>query len=272
MDFKEPKIVCVMPCYNNGVTIAKSIECVINQNYRNWELVIVDDNSTDNSIKVIKKYLKHPKVSLLQNKTHRGRAYCKNRVLYKIKDKKWDWFTTHDATDISHPDRFAIYMASALNNLYYYIWNVGHGNVYDPTGQVFTLKNSDTSFKQAFISYHLFDKILGYFDSSVPFLGEEEYNYRFKEILTALLGEVIDKNPEVNVIDYCWDNKIFLGRLGLKFNWTYTWDYKIGERFHSPYDPVLQKEYKKTWPEKWSGGGIPIEKFYQDFTPHKEDL
>ena len=46
----------IMPCYNNELYIGESIESVINQTYKNWELLIVDDLSTDKSIEVAKKY------------------------------------------------------------------------------------------------------------------------------------------------------------------------------------------------------------------------
>jgi len=46
-----------MANYNNSTYIQKAIESVLNQIYSNWELVIVDDCSTDNSIEKIKLYL-----------------------------------------------------------------------------------------------------------------------------------------------------------------------------------------------------------------------
>ena len=46
----------IMPAYNAGNTIAESIEAVISQGYRNWELLVVDDRSTDNTREVISRY------------------------------------------------------------------------------------------------------------------------------------------------------------------------------------------------------------------------
>ena len=44
----------VMPCYNSGTFIRQAIESVRNQTYRDWELLVVDDGSTDNSADIIK--------------------------------------------------------------------------------------------------------------------------------------------------------------------------------------------------------------------------
>ncbi len=46
----------ITPVFNSEKTIGETIESVINQTYSNWELIIVDDGSTDNSIEIIKNY------------------------------------------------------------------------------------------------------------------------------------------------------------------------------------------------------------------------
>ena len=86
MSLVEPKIVCIMPCFNRKDTIAKAIESVIHQNYTNWELIIVDDASTDGSTKIIKKYLADKRITLLQNQNNRGCFYSRNRALFYIKN------------------------------------------------------------------------------------------------------------------------------------------------------------------------------------------
>ena len=48
----------IMPAYNCSKTISESIDSVINQTFRNWELIVVDDCSRDNTVEIVKKYQK----------------------------------------------------------------------------------------------------------------------------------------------------------------------------------------------------------------------
>ena len=53
------KISVIMPAYNVERTIDKSIQSVFKQTYQNWEVVILDDASTDNSVEVIKNIIQN---------------------------------------------------------------------------------------------------------------------------------------------------------------------------------------------------------------------
>ncbi|MCL2028053.1 MAG: glycosyltransferase [Bacteroidales bacterium] len=46
----------IMPCYNAGLYIAEAIDSVVTQTYADWELIVVDDGSTDNSVEIIRSY------------------------------------------------------------------------------------------------------------------------------------------------------------------------------------------------------------------------
>lgn len=62
-----------MPCHNDEKYLRDAIESVINQTVSNWELLIIDDNSTDNSVSIIKSYIKEdPRIKLLINEQHTG--------------------------------------------------------------------------------------------------------------------------------------------------------------------------------------------------------
>ena len=56
MNEKSPLISIVMPVYNRETYIGKTLDSLIQQEYDNWEVVIVDDSSTDKTCNIIKKY------------------------------------------------------------------------------------------------------------------------------------------------------------------------------------------------------------------------
>ena len=53
---KQPLVSVIIPCYNGEKYIGEAIESVLNQSYKNWELIIVDDKSKDNSKYIVQKY------------------------------------------------------------------------------------------------------------------------------------------------------------------------------------------------------------------------
>ena len=92
-----------MPVYNAEKFLAESIGSILNQNYYNFELLILDDGSTDNSLNIIKAYAKEDKrIKVLVNKTNQKQAKCRNRLL---KNNKTEFIAWMDADDISLEDR-----------------------------------------------------------------------------------------------------------------------------------------------------------------------
>lgn len=74
------KVSIIMPSYNSQEFIAQSIESVLAQTYQNWELIIVDDCSLDNSNKTIEKYLnRDSRIKLIKLERNSGPAVARNR-------------------------------------------------------------------------------------------------------------------------------------------------------------------------------------------------
>ena len=59
MQKNQPLVSIIMPVYNCEKYLKESIESVISQTYKNWELLIVDDGSRDNSVSIIEAYVKN---------------------------------------------------------------------------------------------------------------------------------------------------------------------------------------------------------------------
>lgn len=68
-----------MPCYNSSKYIRQAIDSVLGQSFRDWELLIVDDNSTDNTSQIVQEYVGgDDRIKLLKNKLNSGPAVSRN--------------------------------------------------------------------------------------------------------------------------------------------------------------------------------------------------
>lgn len=92
----------VMPSYNTGKFIAESVTSVLNQTYRDWELLIVDDCSTDQTDEVLKPFLADKRIRMWRNERNSGAAVCRNRALREAKGK---WIAFLDSDDVWLPDK-----------------------------------------------------------------------------------------------------------------------------------------------------------------------
>lgn len=106
MNTNPQTLIVAMPIYNAEKTLRQAIDSVLSQSYRNLRLILVDDNSTDNSLEIAKSYLHDKRVTLLSNNQNMGAYYCRNAGIAWVKDRTWGYFTTHDADDISFEHRY----------------------------------------------------------------------------------------------------------------------------------------------------------------------
>lgn len=84
----------IMPSYNTQQYIGASIESVLNQTYKNWELIIIDDCSTDDTITVVSNY-KDNRIHFYVNEKNIGAAESRNNAL-KISKGRWIAFLDSD--------------------------------------------------------------------------------------------------------------------------------------------------------------------------------
>lgn len=88
----------IIASYNKQKFISETINSVLTQSYKNWELVIVDDNSTDGTVVIIKDLInKDKRIKLYENKKNRGANYCRN---YGIKVANGEFLIFLDADDL----------------------------------------------------------------------------------------------------------------------------------------------------------------------------
>lgn len=91
----------IMPSYNTASYIELTIKSVLKQTYKNWELLIVDDCSTDNTDEVIKKF-SDKRIIYMKNKKNSGAAISRNRALKRAKGK---WIAFLDSDDLWYPTK-----------------------------------------------------------------------------------------------------------------------------------------------------------------------
>jgi len=76
---KEPKISVIIPIFNGGKFLNHSLKSVQNQKFKDIEIIIIDDNSNDNSLEIIKRYIRNDKrIKFIKNKNNRRILFCKS--------------------------------------------------------------------------------------------------------------------------------------------------------------------------------------------------
>ena len=76
IEFDRAKVSIIIPTYNRRDLLDTCIQSIHFQSYKNWEIIIVDDNSNDGTSPIIKK--KYPDIRLLKNKVNKGPSFAKN--------------------------------------------------------------------------------------------------------------------------------------------------------------------------------------------------
>ena len=103
MPESSPLVSVIMSVYNGEKYLSKAIESILNQSYRNFEFIIVDDASTDSSLEIINEYLKiDNRIIILSNNVNIGLGSSLNKA---IQFSSGEFIARMDSDDISIPDR-----------------------------------------------------------------------------------------------------------------------------------------------------------------------
>ncbi len=101
-DNLDIQITVLMPVYNASLFLREAIESILNQTYKNFEFIIINDGSTDNSLQIIESFT-DSRIRLINNERNLGIIKTRNKGLQLAKGK---YIANLDADDISLPDRF----------------------------------------------------------------------------------------------------------------------------------------------------------------------
>lgn len=94
----------IMPVYNGETYLRQAIDSILNQTYTNFELIVIDDASTDGTAKIIRSY-NDPRIKVIRNLDHQGNYPSRNKGQEIAIGK---YFCVMDADDISYPRRLEV--------------------------------------------------------------------------------------------------------------------------------------------------------------------
>ncbi|AST58539.1 glycosyltransferase [Thermoanaerobacterium thermosaccharolyticum] len=199
-----------MGVYNGCQYLKKSIESIINQTYKDWEFIICDDCSEDNTIEIISEYLKKDdRIKLIKNDRNLGLAATLNRCLNYVNG---DYIARQDADDISMPNRLeeethflnknkeyslvgsSVYLIDENDNIY------GYNNLKREPTKFDLIKGPTFVHPTIMVRRELFAKLYGYANWA---LRVEDYElwmrmyaagYKGYNIETPLLKYRVSKN------------------------------------------------------------------------------
>lgn len=112
MIHKAPLITVAMPVYNAGKNLRLAVLSIVNQTYLNWELLIIDDGSSDDSFLAIAD-INDLRITILRDGVNRGLV---SRLNEAIDLARGDYFARMDGDDVSYPDRLKKQVAALQNN------------------------------------------------------------------------------------------------------------------------------------------------------------
>jgi glycosyltransferase involved in cell wall biosynthesis len=117
----ESLVSIVTPTYNSEAFILQTIESVQNQTYKNWEMIIVDDCSIDNTANiVIEKATSDKRISFIRLDQNSGPAKARNAGIEKVSGK---YMTFLDADDIWFPEFISTSIETIIKNQVFFVFS-----------------------------------------------------------------------------------------------------------------------------------------------------
>lgn len=216
----SPFISIIVPIYNTEKFLEETIESVLNQSYSNWELLLIDDGSTDKSAEICKKYVTQDERIFYFHKQNGGQASARN---LGIKKSKGEWIGFLDSDDLWLPSKLTDQIEDVKRNNPDFIYGLGY--YYYPERQEplepYDWISGERSGQQFFdILFHscavntntvLFKRALidqvGYFDEDDIVRGTEDWDLWMR---IALHVNKIYGSPKRNVFYRIHDQGIHL--------------------------------------------------------------
>jgi teichuronic acid biosynthesis glycosyltransferase TuaG len=212
IELHEPLISIIIPCYNGESFIRDSIESVIGQSHKNWELMVVDDGSKDGSRDVVGEYINDKRITLIVNKHNIGIPQTKNRGLSRAKG---EYIAFLDQDDIWMPSKLELQLGLFENE--------GEAVGIVCTGMLFM--NSAMRYERIF---------KGFDDTSQEDLLKNLYLYPINS--SSIMMTKREVIARVGVFDenlVGWDDYELLMRIATRFQLKYVRELLVKKRVHT---------------------------------------
>lgn len=197
-----PKVSVVMPVYNTETFVREAIESILNQTFKDFEFIIIDDCSTDRSWDIIEEYSKtDARIIIWRNEKNMGISYTRNKL---IELATTNYIASQDSDDISKLYRLEKEYLFLINHSRYWVvsgnniiideeWRVIGYRKYSDNIQNIILKKSPISQpssmfrKDAFLKIGWYDKNLNYAEDYDLWLRMYLHGYKIKNISEYLI-------------------------------------------------------------------------------------
>ncbi len=113
------KVSIILPNYNSSNTILATVNSIIKQSYKNWELIIVDDCSDSKTKKILSKFKKFKKIKIFYLKKNKGAGYCRN---FAIKKSMSNYLAFIDSDDLWYKNKLKFQINYMKKNNYYFTY------------------------------------------------------------------------------------------------------------------------------------------------------
>jgi glycosyltransferase involved in cell wall biosynthesis len=170
--FRNPKISLVIPSFNKGEFIERTLKSIVAQKYSNLEVLIYDGGSTDKSLSIIQKYLqKNPTVFFLASKKDKGQL---DAIIRGLKKTRGEIIGYINADDTLKPGILNL-VAQAFEQNPEAFWVAGFGEVINQNDQV--IAGAVTLYKNILININSFKLLLmvNYLTQPAIFLSKKVY-------------------------------------------------------------------------------------------------
>ena len=195
-----PLFSIIVPTYNRAHLITKTIDSVLAQTFRDYEIIVIDDKSTDNTYDVLRLYIKNQSVHYFLNEQNYERAISRNRGIDEAKGK---YISLLDSDDILFPDclKHAAEFLSANPNCVFFHCKYVFVNEKHEIIDKQTYPKSDNAFKEIMKGNYISN--IGFFlltetarklrvDENPEFRGVEDYDFIIRAIAESGGAKKID--------------------------------------------------------------------------------